>query len=65
MFRVDVASETKVVLGAFLLVIGGVVGGFFSGFFDCEFVASIACFDFDCSSRTVDYRQKLQELGRR
>lgn len=59
MFRVDVASETKVVLGAFLLVVSGVVGGFFIGFFDCEFVASIDCFDVDCSSGAVGYCQKL------
>jgi len=64
LFRVDVASEKKVVLDTFLLAIGGVVGGFFGGFFDCEFVASIACSDVDCSFGALGYRQKLSAMGR-
>ena len=65
MFRVDVASEEEVVLGAFLLVVGGVVGFFSGGFFDSELVASTACFDVDCGSRVVGCFQRLQEMGYR
>jgi hypothetical protein len=65
MFRVDVAFETKVVLGSFFLVASDVVGGFFGGFLDCESVSSIACFDVDCCSGAVGHFQKLQEMGRR
>jgi hypothetical protein len=56
MFRVDMASEAKMVLGAFFLVIGSVAGGLLGRFLDCQFVARITCLDADSGSSVVGYR---------
>jgi hypothetical protein len=63
MFRVDVASETKVVLDAFLSVVGGAIGGLCGGEPDCHFVASLAFLDVDSGSGSLVCFQELQEMG--
>jgi hypothetical protein len=63
MFRVDVASETKMVLDAFFSVIGDDVGGLCSGVSDSQFVASLAFLGVDSGSDSLVCLQELQEMG--
>jgi hypothetical protein len=58
-----VASETKMVLGAFLGVIGHVAWGLCSRAGDCYSVADIACFGVDSASVNLVSRQELQRMG--
>jgi hypothetical protein len=58
-----VASETKVVLDAFLRVVGDGDRGFLGCDLDCQFVAGVACFDVDCGSGIVGCCEQLQKMG--
>jgi hypothetical protein len=61
-FEVDVASETKMVLDAFLRVVGHVGRSLPSRALDCQSFANVACFGVDCAPVNLVCRQELQRM---